>query len=118
VARVASLLSALGAERDARSKYCAFVRKRVETSSRSRRLLCEKDVDSQQTNSDAKKLSVCSGALSELFEHAAGEMTKRFPEAIEYLGASCLVSVGHAIEDGVGLDAARLIEKLERFVFI
>lgn len=114
VARVAALLGALGAEREARSRYCAFVRKRVEASARARRLLSEKDVDA--ATGEVKKLQVLSSALSELFESAAGEMMKRLPEATEHLGADVSVSVTRAIEDGVGADAAKLVDTARRVV--
>ncbi len=108
VVRVASLLSAVGGEREAKTSYCGWVRKRVENASRTRRLQCEKELENAV--GDVKKLAMCATALSELFENAAGEMTKRLPEAIEALGAGMAVSVAHAIEDGVGLDGARVIE--------
>ncbi len=114
VARVAALFAALGAEREARSRYCAFVRKRVETSTRARRLLCEKDVDA--ATGEVKKVQVLSAALSELFESAAGEMMKRLPEASEALGPEVTVSVARAIEDGVGSDAAKLIDTARKLV--
>jgi hypothetical protein len=44
VARMAALLANVGCEREARSAYCAWVKKRAEAAARSKRLLAEKEV--------------------------------------------------------------------------
>lgn len=108
VSRLASLLSDVGGEREARSRYCSFVRRRMENMARTRRLLAEKEVDLAST--EAKKLGIWASGLSDLFETAAGELMKRLPESVAALSDVVGASVVHAIEDGVGGDAAKMIE--------
>ncbi len=48
VARIAGLLANVGAEREARSVYSGWVKKRTETAARARRLLAEKEMDGKR----------------------------------------------------------------------
>ena len=108
VARLASLLSAVGGERQARIRYADWVRRRTENTARARRLLVEKDVEI--SSGQSAQLKIIANGLSDLFESAAGELTKRLPEATESLSSIMGVSVIYAIMDGAGLEAANLIQ--------
>lgn len=110
VSRIAGLLAAVGCEREARSAYCGWVKKRAETAARARRLLAEKEIEAQSgTAAEGKRPSAWATALAELLEGAAGEMAKRLPEALDKLGYNAAVWCCYALQDGAGMEAAKVI---------
>lgn len=71
--------------------------------------MADKNVTSLPAGSEAKLPALWATALSETLETAAGEMAKRLPEVLGHLGPAAAVWTSRALQDGVGVEAARAL---------